>query len=426
MKLNESILKIKNADINKKIIMKIYKILYLVSLIWIVLLIIFIYNNKDFLFKIKNYIYWQESVSQPVKNEEKYISDISKSLISKWQINTRKDVLLRYCDVLLEWQSNKLITKNNFFYDPTSSVFMYFMCWYIDEKYKSKFSKIQQYVKDDFMEEIKSSNNDESCFFDWDLNWCNLMWFWIKIYTAIMNDYSNFKLWSIYWVWEDNPEDMVKTFSNDYFWEDTCWTQWVHYLYSKELNDDEGRHCSHPQTYKKLLETFKNLKQLVENWKTLKWTEIVKWASSDNEKYCKIWEEFDHFKCAFKKNEQDWIWYKNLLQNEMLYFRLLATFYEFHISNDSSTQKMQVWDISSSADEKDIELKEIGKQIERISQATQINERLIRNVHSHFPAQVWMMVVNEDMTNLKDSTRWIYTPLHQMFYLFRNVQNNRR
>jgi hypothetical protein len=218
-------------------------------------------------------------------------------------------------------------------------------------------------------------------------------------------------------------EDMIKNFSDEYFGEKICWDTEKFYLYFEKLSDKKTKYCSHPKTYKLLSQSLRNVYKLVKDSKTIKADELLKW--DENAEYC-YGNSYDMFKCAYQNVEWQWIWFRNIMQNELMYYNMFLSFFLFNQWINLELQEFNIGDVSEVLKYKNIEMEYAKKDIELSQKAVLHMDRMLRNIYATFPIHIWLIAYYEDVVNFRKNFVRLYTPIHQINYKFRNVQDKRR
>lgn len=370
-------------------------------------------------------------------------------------------------------------------YDPRQSLFVYAMCVNIDEtskgrkiantdyiwrNYKEVFEKVtydesvdspelqvDKYWKDDVQfNDVRgipsqSSLDADSAFSTCDpaktMQSCNFSSIMPTIFKNIMNEYSNIKLASIYWYTrerESNPnilDDAVLDFSQKYFGDPAidfapCWVKGMSYLNS-ESTDWKTQHCNHPETNKELKETIKSAKRLIDKLQFLDHERMLT-PFEDDEKNLLL-AEYCYDKvtgttpkhilhgCGFTNRWDVWFHsdrqiFSNLMVNELMWYNLFLDYYTNRITTNTSYAPMRLWSISFTYRRNLKEVKNIGVEKWLAQQAVSQTLRMLTNVYTSFPSYIALKAYQEDLLNYRETLVKTYTPTHQLYYTFRNVQ----
>lgn len=407
---------------------KLMRMLYLWILFALVIIAIFSFIFRESIFNLTDrYTQWKADFKDAdMVQSISYLSGMVGKLLEWNVVNNRKDMVIRYCDVLLSGKNNNdyMRSDNLFYYDPHYSIFVYNLCNYVDsESYKDKFDNLSEYASDMYVDELKYNLWFlSSCDPDSDMNSCNVPEFYGTMFKTILNDYSNLKLSNLYWFGRMELEDMIKNFSDEYFGK-ICWDKNAFYLDQEQREDKSDRHCTHPKTYKLLSDTIRGIIWLVTDIKTMNVNSVMEWETDKD--YCS-WQNFDFFKCGFMNTDMHWRWFRNIMHNELMYYNLFLTYFVYTHTVDLWMREFNVWDISVEFDKRETELTVTQKEIIVSRNAVLQTDRMLRDVYATFPIHIWLVAYYEDIERFRKVIAKIYTPFHQAYYQYRNVQDTRR
>lgn len=400
------------------------RLIYIFSLIWLIIIFLFIFfHRQNINFFSTKKIQWDANTWKPTNNNpNNYITTLSDSLMfpeNPFPAN-KKWILEQYCNVVLKWDLSKGFNNDWFKYNPSKSVFLYHFCWLIDTENKSKFdSNLLKYVKDFDLNNFKSNYNQfENCDSQKNMDWCKLSMFWSKIFWSLLNEFANFKLAALYGYTDPKAsvDELIKNFSDNYFWKDIC--PWKYYLYNEKLEWKTDNFCSHPKTYDMLAQSMKDIQITISNSKFLNPESILKLTS---EWWCDPW---DILKCGLSNNKNSWADFRNMMYNELMFYNLFISYYSFIISSDPTYQPLQVSSQSSNIfNEINYELLAIRKEIIVSQKAVFQVDKILRNVYATYPTHVWLVAYYEDLNNRRDSLAEVFTPVHQLYYKLRNIMD---
>jgi len=415
---------------------------------------------------------------------------IDKLLNQQETTKMKRSLILHYCDVVLHKEhakdGNSLEMQfQNYIYDPKQSWFVYTLCTNIDEQskwrkilekpytyrgYKEVFDdtnyspsgvklELSNYIKPDVdlngdvrhipkQPDLDSEIAYHACNPTTSMQWCSFANFLPDMFETIMNEYSNIKLWSLYWYqmisWNvvdsfANTQDpkviaTVAKFSKTYFGDDMYDDTWkpifdpkipcndatITYLSSQ---DPLGKsvHCQHPKTYQFVATTLKSAKRLIDKTVLIKAEKVL-------EEECK-WNERNMLlmRCAFSTYghvsfDSDMKSFNNLLLNELMWYNLFVTYYTQMLLYDPSYHPLSIWSASFSYQRGVKEYTTMLYEQQLAMQAVKLMSRMITNVAVHFPLHVWLSAYYEDLLNYRKTVTKSYTPFHQLAYKRRNVQ----
>lgn len=371
-------------------------------------------------------------------------------------------------------------------YDPRQSLFIYALCVNIDEEskwreisweehiyrnYKEVYEEVEyseswvpvkldvtKMRKDDIkLNELREipeqvSLNAESAYSSCDpvktMQSCNISSIAPVIFKNIMNEYSNIKLAAIYWYkteWDSDSEKLdeaVKKFANNYFGDPQdpnapCWEEWMTYLH-KDDSTWKAKHCNHPETHKELEETIKSAQRLIEKLKYLdhekimdpfddpeKSNNLAEYCNDDEEKWtspkhllhaCWFTNRWD---ISFKSDRQT---FYNLYANELMWYNLFVDYYANRITSSTAYSPLRLWSISATYRRNQKEVNNLWYEKWIAQQATFQSLRMLTNVYTTFPSYIALKAYQEDLLNYRETLAKTYTPVHQLYYTTRNVQ----
>jgi len=403
---------------------------------------------------------------------------------------TKRQLILHYCDVVLQSLEgtnlkNRSFTYDNYLYDPRQSWFVYALCVNIDEKskwreilwekykyrnYKKQFEKItypgvpKQLNMSDFAKENLDLNEIREipaqpkldgqqaytpCNPVESMQACQFSRFLPKIWTTIMNDYSNLRLASLYWYKfleapavnanspssQIDPEELkqaVRAFSDAYFGDkqldnegnpigdpqSPCNDEATWYLNPTDVEGNK-KHCSHPKTYLFVEWTIKSALKLIEKTKLLDGGKVLQMECKEpNRQLMACWFAV-HGNAVLR---DDMKVFQNMLLNELLRYKLFITYYTQTTLDDPSYNPLTIGSSTFSYRRSVNEYVTISYEQQLAEQAIEQTMRMLHQVGVYYPIHVWLAAYYEDLVNYRKTVTKSYTPLHQLSYLFRNVQ----
>ncbi len=358
-----------------------------------------------------------------------YINNLSK--IKNEDINSKKQFIQTYCDKLFDDDLKQWMTNNNFLYDPGQSLFVYHLCSHVDEDddiIEDNFEDIEDFIKEDvtwrdspfnFVSSLWYCSVDKLFwrYWDWELSNCKLNDVLPEMYGEIINEYSNIKLATFYGYIDEDTETSIKTFSENYYG-DYCDDKY--YIYPDEINDPAHEFCYKPDTYNYLAEYIEGAEDLVEGLELIDSDSLLE----ERENVCdEDIEDMNLWKCAYANKDASWTRFQNLMINELMYFNLFVTSYTTYLESDASASWFTpTWDVGELIDVQYQEIRELREEVSKAQQAINKTEEYLKNVYITFPVHISLQAYREDVEMFRDRFAKVYSPIHQFYYRFRNVQ----
>lgn len=389
------------------------------------------------------------------------VSMINLLINKQEQSDQRKGLIFHFCDTLLQkradgqnMDADKIcFDYDGFRYDPRQSMFMYALCVNAEEKnedplfndpvreYKKSFP-FAEYVEENLdLNTLRKIGDQHDCSPRKSMQDCQFSRFLPQLFGNIMNTYANMKLATIYgykYVKEDMGEEERNTkiqaaiddFSDSYFAPPTptknspadneCGEAGIKYLSLVNKTWDK-KHCSHPQTNAMMVETIKSTQRLIKDIDWLKADEIIANTCDPNKR------NDDLLACAFSSHgdyfvETDWSSFQNLYLNELMYFSLFVEYYSNQVIDKVGYNPFTVWSISHAAQRNKKEYTLLINELSLHHEAAFQSMRLLSQLYTAYPLHVAMMAYLEDLQMYRTELVKLYTPLNQLYYLFRNVQ----
>lgn len=329
---------------------------------------------------------------------------------------------------LIMWFCNAAKTNKNGFtdggrvYTPTQSIFVWILC---------KGVGIDEIFFNDSLIRERSAfmHIPQGCDTDWEMYNCDFSKILPKIFTAVMNDHSTLAM--AWWALTNSEVDVViDNFSQTYFtsgsFSSIC-NPWKEYIGNKWATDEKQALCSHPQTYQQLKGIIEQLKKQRANIVTIdpdkKLTTILE------QDVCKTQEA--------RTNNMFICWYSskntapnnnlqyNLRYNELLYYKLFITWISEQLSNDPEKFKpirLNQTNTNNETDNTTIELQYLQREVMLSENAIVTMSKTIDNFRATLPLHIGLVAYQEDVLTLRKSLVKIYTPIQQLYYKLRNVQ----
>lgn len=287
-----------------------------------------------------------------------------------------------------------------------------------------------------------------------DMNRCNFSSRTTQLYQNIMDELVTMRQAAIYgyryYDPETNPSEQdvaldkaVEEFTMKYFMEGTnglitCRDKSLHYLNAWEIASPtsqdpsnttdtfvewDKKHCYHPQTSKLLRDTIKDQHNLL---KSLEYLDPSEFFSIDN--VCDLEKPLlTRHRCAlssYQINSAPWNndsqAFHNVLLNELMRYNLFTTYYLNNITTNNSLSSSMgiVSALNNARDEVSI----FTYEQQLAAQAVTTTMRMLNNVQSTYPIHIGLQAYLEDIKWYRKQLAAVYTPMHQLSYLLRNVQ----
>lgn len=274
---------------------------------------------------------------------------------------------------------------------------------------------------------------------------CNFSRFLPDIFATVINDYANVRLGAAYgyqllpsWTGADTQEayrNAIAKFSRTFFWDDAVDNLWkpigdasapcndpdIWYLYPDDLEGDR-KHCSHPKTYKFVEGTIKSAEKLLKKTKMFDGKKLLSDETACNQ------PDRELLKCAFavhsnSSQQGDPKVFKNLLLNELYRYNMFVSYYtKSLLLYESAYYPLTIGSVSFGFNRAIKEQKNMLAEQQLAQQAIRQVLRMIDQVSVYYPIHVWLAAYHEDLLNYRKTITSAYTPLHQLNYKFRNVQ----
>lgn len=272
--------------------------------------------------------------------------------------------------------------------------------------------KIKEFTKDYDREDLKV----EGCKRDGDMTSCDFALFLPKLFALVINDISKTKLVQLYSNQSDDTEEAIKAFSQTYFGsgESICKKKDTIYLSDKEGTDKEAA-CNHPETRKVVEQYIEKVKEMADKTKYIDAEKLLKNQSDKCEKETK-----EFVVCSFdNENTLARDSFHNLLYNELLFYKLFITLAQESIQYPEYNEFRAFSDISQEAAQ---ETTRLNDEITLSADAILYTEKTLQNMQATFPVHIGLLAYYEDLVDFRKSLIRIYTPLNQLYYKLRNVQ----
>lgn len=373
----------------------------------------------------------KKTLATPQSSPETYLSYIAGGLW--WAVNaeSKKELLETYCETMNNEDVQAwFMDKDALYYSPKFSLFVAALCGEITKKPKSFYTDNKLIGNISWDEILKTQI--PWCDPDKDMKTCDLSQLLPALFKASMNDHSTLSVawWAIQW----DVKDRVKQFSDTYFsgMKDICWEADAYYISSKGAANEKNALCAHPITNQTLKNTISMLEQQMKNLHVVQWDQWNKLKTDNCKKSETSYENM--VGCAYTNStSQDAIWFQyNLWYNELMYYKLLLTW----LANDKlkdprvapfivdAAKKVQNLENKNAIEITD-EIMNLNRELVLSENAIQIMEKSIANIRSTFPIHIWLQAYYEDAVKFRDTLVKVYTPIHQLNYKLRNIQDKK-
>lgn len=333
----------------------------------------------------------------------------------------RRGIVRSFCNnifsdpELKKWFVQDMV--HTYIYSPQDSVFMKLFCRNVNTTFGVNSNIPDAVIKAQWVWTWMDSN--KKCNFALDLNWCDMSIRLSDIFHTIINDYTNIKIVWLFWNSSADLSDIkwqIQLFSNDYF--GVCDGKEIIYL---NKNTDKW-YCNHPNTYNMLSNYIKKLNQNLAQTKIIDFTalEKIEWTWS-------------LIKRAFvtdcnQEITSDKVWcglndFNNLVMNELMYYTMFLNFYNSLVPTSTQYMELTAWRwVWSNINIVQEEWFRTKLELEVANESVWSTLRVIRNLYTWFPVHVWLVAYLEDLVRFRDELIKLYTPIHQTYYKFRNIQ----
>lgn len=273
-----------------------------------------------------------------------------------------------------------------------------------------------------------------------------------SIFQTVMNELVTMRQAAVYGyryystddkvVFQEAALDMaVEDFAMKYFMDGTdgtvtCNDKDLHFLNAWKIASSTGtnidgttntlvewdkKHCYHPKTSKLVRDTIKDQRKLLESLYYLNPIEFFKISNKCDEKKSLLtrhWCALSNYQVSPWDNDSQA--FHNVLLNELMWYNLFTTYYLNNITTNNSLSK-NVWIVAALNSARD-EVSILAYEQQLASQAIETTMRMLNNVQATYPIHVWLQAYLEDIKWYRKQLAKVYTPMHQLSYLLRNVQ----
>lgn len=330
-------------------------------------------------------------------NLDSYINDLDQNLKFDSTNISVKSIIDKYCESVLQ---NTLKYDETLSYKANESAFVYILCTNINKKYWDKFDDIKDYFTWTSFKELGISKYSSDRKINYcsptrtNLNNCNIPYQIPNIFKKIINEYTNIKQSSMYWITEkiennSQIEDFANQFGRNHFSTEICNSKKTWINYSKSCNIIK----SYIQSSSKILDNLKIL----------------------NTDY--IYKKKDNFiyNWIIKHSDVLFIDFTNTVYNELFFLRLFTDYYNLTIANNYNI-------ISKDSSDAIKQMSEFNNEFMRIQKSIAMTTRNLRDIYISFPLHIWLVMYYEDVLKLWKELEWVSNPIYNLYDKFRNVQ----
>ncbi|HMT01123.1 MAG TPA: hypothetical protein PKD96_02030 [Candidatus Absconditabacterales bacterium] len=387
-----------------------------------------------FLLNVSVFAQEQSQVADFSLKKGMFVTDLTRSISQYSQEKTKKGIVKIFCSAVLQGENLSAGFLNydqggSAFYKPGNSVFLYSLCGQIGYADTFFHPSLSSYVKNSSRSKVVT-NLDAGCNPDGSMNACNFRSLVPGIFNALMNEYGDLKVSSLFGYGDKPFDELVTDFSDRYFGKGSksifgaklCGDDGI-YVRKNTLSESQSDQCSHPKTYALLLEYIKNSKKITDKLDFLNAREIMSKSNLRCSEADLLTSSFDPLACAFTNNENHWTRFLNLIYNELFFYSLFSTFYSHILSQDAGYSDLSLSSNVVSGLEKNAqEIRDLHFEIAIGREAVSHLQRMVGDVFLTFPIHIGLMIYYEDLLAFRKSLVQIYTPLHQLYFKLRNVQ----
>lgn len=363
------------------------------------------------------------SFADPYTDENMYLAKIAEWFVAWNTADNKKEVLQAFCtamssDEVQAWFVDS--AAKNIYYSSKHSLFVQALCGWLWEKNTFwKISLIKGKTRDQILwKPVKGCTWDEfmSCDFSILLP---------ALFNAVMNDHSTLAVaWFAMW---DNVDKQIQEFSVTYFGDvKSICKEDNQYISQKSSASDVNALCSHPITYQSLKNTFELLHKQKKDLRIIEGNGFGNnTRPSDCTNSTRIYDML--FECAYSNaTKQDATKYQyNLRYNELLYYKVLLWWLINEKLQDPNISQITVVNGQSIKEDISTETQNLKREQIISEQAVQIMQKSINNIRATFPLHIWLQAYYEDLVTFRKSLVKVYTPIHQLNYKLRNIQEKK-
>ena len=399
-----------------------------------------------------------ECLAVPSTDNDSYLDLLAGEDVN---LEKRQGLVMHYCDVLLGTRDGDNLAdecgcwdNDPYRYDAKQSMFVYALCANMDQaldqpKYIQAFNTTYEtpdgefpfnlalYIQEDVdlnevwgipaQELLETKSQLDGCDPTSDMQGCNFGRILPEIFTTIMNDLSNLKLASMYgYNYGDDKESRelaIRDFATTYFGEASqpevpCNDDGYHYLRYESLAGNKA-HCMHPRTYNLLDSYLKAAKKFVRKTDMIDGEILMETQCGDPKTHllgCALAATGGFF------GVNDTQTFQNVILNELLWYKLFITFVGNELTTNANYQPFRLSGFGTEVDQMRREAQSLANEVTLAEQAVWQMLRLMSQRQVNFPIHIALMSYYEDLVRYRDLLARTYTPRHQLYYKFRNIQ----
>ncbi|UFX82843.1 hypothetical protein [Candidatus Absconditicoccus praedator] len=398
-----------------------YRIVFIVSFTCFVAIGCFIYN-----FGVEKIWYTEEAVSQTQNASVGLVQDIFTDSFAGAELNNNKDFLENFCKT----SSSVDLVRDDFVYDYKTSAFVYNLCdafFDVEDDLGWDESYIKDYIKETFkdgMHEDAFCDNfvdggadvdSPGCNISNNLNNVKIADLAMAIYMQVINEYYNLKTYALF------DDDNIETFSTTYFAGHGVAACEGDSFFLNENSEDKDdpvqNHCYHPKT----VEIFQNYQEQVEQMVETKVNIFDKDEIMDEDSH--IQKIAKSFSMQGKEDLSHFALFRNITLNENLFYSLFLSSYIFFLQDGIASQDVGYnTRTGSRLEQQNRKIQGIIENMQISNQSLEIADRMLVNMYETFPLHIGLTAYYEDLLAFRSNFKKVYTPLHQLYYKLRNVQ----
>ncbi len=369
---------------------------------------------------ISGTLYWYAQNIESTSLES-YLEQFSQEA-GKAEIQNTKELIYNFCTTIINPNTKKVYDPiSDFVFSSKDSIILYILCTpLVDTK---SFTSILAGEKT-ILKQTNRPDYSIHCDMTSDLDSCNLYKQLPKAFNTIANDLTNLKLAAAYWMSDSSKStnELANEFAKQYF-SGTALC---------DPKDSEDNSCSYPKTFDHLKTFISQAKSLskqtttinVEKLNTRKNTTTQCESKKENYNLIICWLLGSQRPNTYNRNTQSTLTnFSNLLYNEFFRHKLFMSYYEESLLNNI---KLQPFVVTSNTDRLFTQAQSQASFIELTNIKTQntIEQTIeqLRIIQNKFPIHIGLMMYYERLLELRKTLAKIYTPIHQLYYKLRNVQ----
>lgn len=285
--------------------------------------------------------------------------------------------------------------------------------------------------------QVKDIIKDGNCVRSTNLNSCSISTHLSKLFHQIINDYTNSKIAWIYWYiahlspqQEQNSKSLREwaTQISDFYFSKCGDSETSQFIYTNkdQIDNWELAYCSHPNTYKVLVNFMQNAQAKVAKNKIVDYNRLVE-KGQNSLLYKGVASHCSQTGTMITTLDCGLDDYQHLVMNELLYYGLFMEFYSSYVTSSEQFAPLSIGkDKAVTQEVLDEEQRKVQLELEVATHAIQQDFKIIRNLFAKFPIHIGMVAYLEDLVSFRNELVKLYTPIHQMYYKLRNAQTYKR